>query len=380
MSSRNEFLESVRDSEQRRRDDSTQQGLQQQVDELRQVVRELTTRCARLEDQLKASQSEAAQDRIALEQHQHEVAQAAQARQLEEARVREQLGELSTRIDDSTRPIRTLQAHVSELIEAVRRFRDEDTDVDKRIEDLRSTVDHLSAHQERHVVNIQGLRDQIESIRSEVQRMQRDQQHTDDSVKVVEHETRRRYNELQQEIAAYDEKFNDYSSVWQTIQVQVDSVREHTESHDGRLDALDQGVEKFSGEIERLESQSRERDELNAQRIEEVRQQAEHEVHDVRENNEQRHQRVDSRIDDLEQLDRELSYRVNMLEMSLDELRQVDQRIRRDVWYLHEQRVRSRLEQVQEEMEQVREARREAERRWSMDTGEDDSEKDEQGH
>jgi chromosome segregation ATPase len=376
MSARNGYVDYVRDDEQRRREDTQNYGLQQQIDELRQVIRELATRCARLEDQLKTSQSAAAQDRLALEQHQHEVSQAAQARQLEEARVREQLGELSNRIDDSTRPIRTLQAHVSELIEAVRRFRDEDTDVDKRIDDLRSQAEHLAAHQERHVVNLQALRDQIETLRGEIERTQREQHHTNDSVKIVEHEFKRKQQELHQEIQAYDTKFRDYSSVWQTIQVQVDAVRETAESQIGRIDQVEEDVVQVASEIERVNAQLLERDDMNSQRIEEVRQRLDHDVQDLRDSDEQRHSRIDTRIDDLEQLDREVSYRVNMLEMTLDELRQDDARVRRDLWYLHEQRVRSRMEQIQEELEQVREARREAERRWSMSTDESDNEEE----
>ncbi len=372
MSARNGYVDQVRDDDQRRREDSQNYGMQQQIDELRQVIRELATRCARLEDQLKTSQSAAAQDRLALEQHQHEVAQAAQARQLEEARVREQLGELSNRIDDSTRPIRTLQAHVSELIEAVRKFRDEDTDVDKRIEELRSQTEHLSAHQERHVVNLQALRDQIESLRGEIERTQREQHQTNDSVKIIEHEAKRRHQELQQEIKQYDQKFRDYSSVWQTIQVQVDAVRETAEGQIGRIDQVEEDVEQVAGEIDRVTVQLRERDDMNSQRIEEVRQRLDHDVQDLRDSDEQRHARIDTRIDDLEQLDREVSYRVNMLEMTLDELRQDDARVRRDLWYLHEQRVRTRMEQIQEELESVREQRREAERRWSMEA--DDAE------
>jgi chromosome segregation ATPase len=376
MSGRNGYVDYVRDDDQRRREDTQQYGMQQQIDELRQVIRELSTRCARLEDQLKTSQSAAAQDRLALEQHQHEVAQAAQARQLEEARVREQLGELSSRIDESTRPIRALQAHVSELIEAVRRFRDEDTDVDKRIEDLRSQTEHLAAHHERHIVNVQGLRDQIETLRGEIDRAQREQHQVSDSVKIVEHEFKRRLQELHQEILAYDTKFRDYSSVWQTLQVQIDAIREHSETHVPRIEQVEVDIEQVAREIERVAEQTRERDDMNSQRIEEVRQRLDHDVQDLRDSDEQRHQRIDSRIDDLEQLDREVSYRVNMLEMTLDELRQDDARVRRDLWYLHEQRVRTRMEQIQEELEHVREQRREAERRWSM--GSDDTDNEEE--
>jgi chromosome segregation ATPase len=366
MSTRNDFLDFVRDNDEKRWEHSQQQGLQQQVDELRQVARELAARCARLEEQIKAGQGAAAQDRLALEQHQHDVAQASQARQLEEARVRQQIGELSTRIDDATRPIRTLQAHVSELIETVRRFRDEDSDVDKHVEELRSNMDYLSAHHERHVVNHQALRDQIEAVRGEVERTQRDVHHTEDGIKVVDHEIRRRSSEIRQELETLESKFKDYSNVWQSMQVQIDAVRETGDAQYARIDTNESELERLTEQVERVESQSRERDGMTSQRVEEIRQQLEDDVQDVRSVEDQRHQRMEGRVDDLERLDRELSYRVNMVEMMLDELRQEDARLRRDLWYLHEQRVRTRMEQVQEEMEQVREARREAERRAAM--------------
>ena len=117
MTGRNDLREVARDDERRRRDEAKIQTLQAQIDELRNMMREAASRQVRLEDQLKASEASVAQYRIVLEQHRHEVSQSAQARQLEEARVRQQMTDLSTRIDDSTRPIRSIQAHVGELLE-----------------------------------------------------------------------------------------------------------------------------------------------------------------------------------------------------------------------------------------------------------------------
>jgi hypothetical protein len=45
----------------------------------------------------------------------------------------------------------------------------------------------------------------------------------------------------------------------------------------------------------------------------------------------------------------------------IEDLRQVDAALHRDVWYLHEQRVRVRLEQVQEELDIATAQRRDAE-------------------
>ena len=140
MSARGDFRDSAREEERRKRDEAKVQVLQAQLDELRALSRELVSRQARLEDQLKASEANVAQQRLLLEQHRHEVSQSAQARQLEEGRFRQQLVELGTRIDDSTRPIRSLQAHVAELLEATRRQRDDVGQDAKRFDELRVMI------------------------------------------------------------------------------------------------------------------------------------------------------------------------------------------------------------------------------------------------
>jgi chromosome segregation ATPase len=373
VNSRNDFLDFVRENDRRKHDDSKVQGLQQQLDELRQTTRELAARHARLEEHLKVAESAAAQDRIALEQHRHDVSQAAQARQLDDARVRQQLSELSTRIDDSTKPIRSLQAHVGELIDTVRRFRDDDSDVDRRIDELRTVIDHVAAYSERQVVINQSHRDSVEVLRGEIDRLQRDLHQTADSVKIAEHDARRRVAEVQQDIQNLDTKFQDHAGLWQSLQVQIDEAREFTKAFPARFEAIDAVLERLDEHLTLINTQSRERDDLVSGRIEEVREAFEQQLNEVREIEDLRHQRLDQRLDELEQIDRELSYRINLVEMQLDDLRQEDDRLRREFWYLNEQRVRVRLEQVQEELERVREARREAERRAdrARDAGEE---------
>ena len=200
MSARSEFRDAAREDERRKRDEAKIQGLQTQLDELRALSRELVSRQARLEDQLKTSEANVAQQRLLLEQHRHEVTQSAQARQLEEGRYRQQLVDLAARIDDSTRPIRSLQAHVAELLEAVRRQKDDVGQDGKRFDELRVLIDHLAAHGERQIAVSQALRDSIETVRVEVEQVQRDLLRTDDSVKIVDQESRRRVAEVGQQI------------------------------------------------------------------------------------------------------------------------------------------------------------------------------------
>ncbi len=363
MTARNDLREVSRDDERRKRDEAKIQTLQAQIDELRNMSREAASRQLRLEDQLKTSEAGIAQYRIVLEQHRHEVSQAAQARQLEEARVRQQMSDLSTRIDDSTRPIRSIQAHVAELLETVRRQRDEVSQDTKRFDDLRGLIDHLGAHSERQVAVSQALRDSIENVRVEVERQQRDLLRVDDATKIVDQDARRRVTEVIQQVENVNARLTEELSGVGSLVARVDDVEQSLAGVWPNFDALREVQQRLEGEIERFNVQSVERDDLAAERVEEIRQQAEAQLNNLDTATTQRFERLSARTEQLDEVDRDLAYRLSMIEMQLEELTRVDQRLRREMWYLNEQRARLRLEQSQLELEQIVDARRQAEQR-----------------
>ncbi|HVB64465.1 MAG TPA: hypothetical protein VNE17_07020 [Nitrolancea sp.] len=363
MTARNDLRDVAREDERRKRDEAKIQTLQAQIDELRAITREFTSRQTRLEDQFKTSDATIAQYRITLEQHRHEVAQSGQARQLEEARVRQQLSDLSTRIDDSTRPIRSLQAHVAELLETVRRQRDDVSQDTKRFDDLRSLIDHLGAHSERQIVVSQALRDSIENVRVELERQQRDLLRIDDATKIVDQDARRRVAEVVQQIQNVSAKLSEEFGGVGALSVRIEDVDQTLTTVWPHFDVLRDAQQRLDGEISRYHAQSVERDELVAERIEEIRQQADAQLSNLEAATTQRFERLTARTEQLDEIDRELTYRLSLLEMQLEELTRVDQRVRREMWYLNEQRARLKLEQAQQEFESVMDARRQAEQR-----------------
>ena len=84
------------------------------------LVRELLSRQGRNEEQFRNYEVGLAQVRAAVDQHRHEVAQTSQARAMEDGRVRQQLTELDARIEETGKPIRSIQAHVAEVVETLR--------------------------------------------------------------------------------------------------------------------------------------------------------------------------------------------------------------------------------------------------------------------
>src|SRR4029078_4515151 len=112
-----------------------------------------------------------AQNRMAIEQNRQEGQQTAQARALDENRTRQQIADLDARIEDVGRPIRSLQAHVMELVEAARLKADDTQQYRQRDDELQTQIEHLSAHVDRTAVLIHQVRDAIDGALEETDEM-----------------------------------------------------------------------------------------------------------------------------------------------------------------------------------------------------------------
>ena len=351
----------LRQEDERRRDEARIAALQNQVDELRQAMREVLTRQSREEDLLKHYESATAQNRIAIEQLRQETQQSAQARALDENRTRQQVNDLDARIEDVGRPIRSLQAHVMELVEAARLKADDTTQYRQRDDELQVQIEHLSAHVDRTGVLIHQLRDSIEAMREETDGLRRDIVRAEDSIKIVDQEARRRVAEVAQEgttlIARIDELRSDLGHLFDLI----DDTRRSIVHVDPSLEELREADAAVRQEIGRIQSQGVERHELLLERVEDMRGDIDARFADVRQALEQRHERLAERIEDLNDAHRELGFRISQFTGQLDELRLIDASVRRDLWLLNEQRVRLRLDQAQQELDQITAQRRDAE-------------------
>lgn len=351
----------MRQDDERRRDEARLAAMQNQVDELRQAMREVLSRQGREEELLKHYESATAQNRLAIEQVRQEMQQSAQARAIDETRTRQQIVDMDARVEDLTRPIRSLQAHVMELIEAARQKADDTSEYKQRDDALQAQIEHLSAHVDRTGVLIHQARDSIEATREETDGLRRDIVRAEDSIKIVDQDARRRVAEVAQAgetiTARIDELRSDLGHLFDLI----DDTRRSIVHIDPALEEL-RGVDvAVRQELSRMQAQGVERHELLQERVEDMRGDIDARFADVRLALEQRHERLAERIDGLNDAHRELGFRISQLSGQLDELRLVDAAVRRDVWLLNEQRVRLRLDQAQQELDLIAAQRRDAE-------------------
>ncbi len=351
----------LRQDDERRRDEARLAALQNQVDELRQAMREVLSRQGREEELLKHYESATAQNRLAIEQLRQESQQSAQARALDETRTRQQVNDLDSRLEDVTRPIRSLQAHVMELLDAARMKDDDTSQYRQRDDELQAQIEHLSAHVDRTGVLIHQVRDSIDATREETDGLRRDIVRAEDSIKIVDQDARRRVAEVSQAgetiMARIDELRSDLGHLFDLI----DDTRRSIVHVDPALEELREADTLVRQELGRVQTQGAERHELLMERVEDMRVDIDARFADVRQALEQRHERLAERIDDLNEAHRELGFRISQLGGQLDELRLIDAAVRRDLWLLNEQRVRLRLDQAQQELDLITAQRRDAE-------------------
>ena len=135
-----------------REDDSLKRGeaqiyqLQQQVDELRRLLREQMARQNSVEEYLKQGQSVIVTVRDQVDKQTAEFHQAFQVRVLEEHRIKQELAELQVRSTEPIKPLRELRSQITQLFEQ-RRREGEQVGVDKQaVEKVATMARDTQAH------------------------------------------------------------------------------------------------------------------------------------------------------------------------------------------------------------------------------------------
>jgi chromosome segregation ATPase len=351
-------MSSIRQEDERQREIARQGALQGQVDELRQALRELASRQVRIEEVIKHYEGGVAQNRMQIDQIRQEHHLSAQARGVDENRTRQTIAEMDQRLDDAVRPIRSLQAHVNELLEASRRRVDDSGQDKRKFDELRSMIDHIQAVGDRNTVASHQVRDAVEAIKGDLDQIRRDQLRNDDAIKIVDQEARRRIAEVAESAESVNSRLDEIRADISHALDLIDETRRSIVHIDPALAELQKADADARQEVAKVAQQAIERHETLVDRIDDVRTMADAQIAEVRQSQEQRIDRFNERIDDLIGQHRELGVRIGTLANHLEELRLADEAIRRDLWQLHEQRVRLRLEQAQQELDQVTGLRR----------------------
>lgn len=345
----------------RRRDEARVATLQSQIDELRQALRESLSRQSRQEEQFKQYEGSVAQNRLMLEQIRQEAHQTAQARALDENRTRQQIGDIENRFEDAVRPIRSLQAHVAELLDASRQKVDNSGLMERRYDELATAIEHFAAQNDRTSVINHQLRDSIDVLRTEIEQIHRDILRTEDTIKIVDQDARRRVATVTETTALAATRIDELQADTSHLADLIDETRRSIIHVDPTLEELRGVDDALREEFLKVQEKNAETHEMLRDRDDDLQHDTDTRLAELRQLVEQRVERLSERIEDLAEKYRNLGFEFRALAGELDPLRQVDAALRRDLWYLHEQRTRLRFEQIQQELDLVTAQRREAE-------------------
>jgi len=358
-----------RDEERRRRDAITINNLQQQIDELRALVRDQVARVGRSDEIVKNVEVVVSDVRANLDDHRRGQAQYAQARQLDENRIRAALADMHGGISEAHGAIRTLQAQAAELIEQTRARRDTTDVTNRRFDELQSQITRTYAQQDRLVEVMKGLRESIEEVRVEAAQARRDYQRVEDAIRIVDSEAKRRIIEVDQRIDVIPPRVDESLKRIAAVESAFKSVGEEfgrLHNHITSLAAVDVRQEEV---YLTFNEQALERHDLVLERLEEVRQQGDAIDRDLRHAAEERDSYLASRVDLADEALRDVAHRISLVSTRVDDVGQRIADVRKELARASEQQVRSRFKQVQQELEEVVELNR---RIVTGDSGMDD--------
>ncbi|MCA9833156.1 MAG: hypothetical protein KC435_04370 [Thermomicrobiales bacterium] len=343
------------------RSDAQYQSLIADLDELRSTISELIEDRNTNQILIKQQSAEIAVLHQMLEKSTNDAQQAAQAAALNENRTRQFVEELEERLDDAMRPVRSLQSHVTDLLEQNRRKVDDSTQNRERFGELGTNIEHLSAQTDRTSAIAHSLRDGLDALRTEIDELRRDVLRTDDATKIVDQDSRRRVQGVSDTIDGFNARLDEIRADIAHVGETVDDTRRSMVHIDPSLDELRTSAQALQQDISRLQSIQDDRYDQVVDSIEEQRQETDARFDQLRHTLEERIERLNERLEESNDSIRETGYKISEISGQIEELRQQDAALHRDIWYLHEQRVRVRLEQVQEELDLATAQRRDAE-------------------
>ncbi len=344
-------VSNMRDEDRRKREEAQLYAMQQQIDEMKRLLRESAARQQWLEDNLKQSEGRGLQNQIATEKLIQELQQSLQVRQMEEQRVRKAISELEGQIDEPIKPLKEMRAQITELGERIRSSQGQATVSLQQLETVQTHLRDLQAQiavqTDQHKQNVVAIRDNTAAVtenRQEIVRLV-------DSQRVEEQRLRRQDVEIQQ----YIEQVR--GEVSQQV-ARITQLEETRKQFVEEIDALATSLTTTHTEYTRLEDaivranrDNSDRYLSQQERLEVVRTQLEADLGDLRQVSEQRVERILSRQQSLDDRIRQLEADLSLVPGQIEALRQHDDLYAEEAETLYEQHLLRAAELAEQQLQ-----------------------------
>lgn len=352
-----EILRSTREDEGRKRDEAALYQMQQQMDEVRRQLRESIARQQWLEDLYKNTEGQVLQLQLVQERHAQDVSQTLQVRQLEDARLKQQLAELGQKVEEPMKPIRELRAQITELYDTRHQSRDRASTDKTQVEALQSQIRQLVAQIGLIADGQHQLRDLVQELDSVNNETRQEISRVSELQRMEEQRLRRQGTELQAIVENLRVEFVDLTSRTGRMDEVRRQLMEHIEALQTQLTEVREWDGRYTSGLGRLEKQVSENHADMREHGETTRVQFAAELADVRQLGDSRMERYITRFQQLEDRIRDLDQRLAEQIPQLDALYQRDTDLEVLLDSYEERQLREELEGIEAQVEEMRQRR-----------------------
>jgi chromosome segregation ATPase len=344
-----DIRDNLRDDERRRREEARLSDLQEQIDELRLLLRESGSRQAQVEEAQGKVEESVAGLVNRIEVVRNEARGSVEARIVELTRLRAEVEEIDRRYAAAIVPIPNLQSQITEQANQVRTKFQELGEDRHRFGELQAQIDRLPPQVERSAEIARDVRDELAAVRAEIDGVRADWRKTGDAVGMVEQDARRRIGDLGVKLDDTNKRIDALKDELPPLEVQIARVRAEMHGALPKFDTLEATSGELREEIDRVAILSMDRHVQAAAQIDQARAAFEERLRLVERLNDTRFSSTMARFGELEEADRAIGHRITLLAVRLEELRDQDTAIRGEMRRLEELRLRVRIEQAQQE-------------------------------
>ncbi|MFV9504847.1 MAG: hypothetical protein AB4911_09820 [Oscillochloridaceae bacterium umkhey_bin13] len=292
--------------------------LQGQIDELRRLLKEQTNKYNWAMEQVRKTEAAVAQVQGLFERHTTEVLQAGEAVRRDLLGLRKEVAGALVKIDEGVRPIRDLQAQIAQVAEARKADRDYVVGWLGRIEQgeqqiltIQAQIKELDDRQRQVLIQLDRLREADTVAIQEARRVA-------DDLQIEKQSLRRQAVEAQQLVADVRTVLDDHAARI----TRLDEIRQHitlfAETLPGQITEVAARLPDINAELKRVERISAERFLMNQERLEEVRQQADEKIGDLRETDETHLRQLSAWLERSDGYIRELEQRIARASSQID--------------------------------------------------------------
>jgi hypothetical protein len=245
--------------------------LQGQIDELRRLIKEQNNKYSWAMEQVRKAEGGVSQVEALFDRFRNEITQALDGYRRDIAALRKEVAGALVKVEESSRPIREMQAQIQQLGEARRQDREAVAAFVTRIEDVEqrtlSWQSEIKEAEDRHralAAQLEGLYGADEGVRAEVRKLSEELQVEKQSLRRQSVEAQQLVADLRPLIDAQDSRIARLDEIRQQIELFAEQLP-------AQIGALDVRIGEAAGEIKRVERLSTERFLMSQERVEEVR-------------------------------------------------------------------------------------------------------------